>query len=320
MKGIHKALWLLFLPGMLFPQGGTEPTLEEREEVNMEAKDLLNQRLSEDELRIIEFQGTEAPWTGDLLDNHETGTYVCARCQAPLYHSSAKFDSQCGWPSFDDEIEGAVERRTDADGRRTEILCDSCGAHLGHVFIGEGFTEKNTRHCVNSLSMDFIPDRGEVGRAVYAGGCFWGVEYLFAQLDGVLDTTVGYSGGDFPYPTYQDVLSHQTGHYEVIEVLYDPEIISYEALTKYFFEIHDPTQTNGQGPDLGEQYLSVIFPLNLDQRETAQSLIEILEDKGLDIATTLQEPKAFWPAEVYHQDYYLKKGTLPYCHSYTARF
>jgi methionine-R-sulfoxide reductase len=114
-------------------------------------------KLSDFESFVIREKGTERPWTGKFTEHKEKGTYICKQCNAPLYRSEDKFDSHCGWPSFDDEIEGAVKRQPDADGHRIEIVCNNCGGHLGHVFMGERFTEKNTRHCVNSVSMDFIP-------------------------------------------------------------------------------------------------------------------------------------------------------------------
>jgi peptide-methionine (R)-S-oxide reductase len=116
-------------------------------------------KLTKEEEDIIVRKGTEYPGTGKLLNNTEKGTYTCRRCNAPLYRSESKFDGHCGWPSFDDEIKGAVLRIPDADGSRTEIVCANCKAHLGHVFIGEGFTAKNTRNCVNSVSMSFVPDK-----------------------------------------------------------------------------------------------------------------------------------------------------------------
>lgn len=156
--------------------------------------------------------------------------------------------------------------------------------------------------------------------AIFAGGCFWGVEYHFKRAPGVLSTRVGYTGGHVDNPTYKDVSYKNTGHAEAIEVIYDPRKTSYRDLARLFFEIHDPTQVNRQGPDIGEQYRSAIFYLNDTQRETAEELIRILEKKGYDVATQVQPASTFWPAEEYHQDYYAKTGKLPYCHVYTKRF
>ncbi len=126
-----------------------------------EEKGYTPKQLTDEEKRVIIHKGTERPFTGKFYDFNEKGTYICKQCGTPLYHSAFKFDAGCGWPSFDEEIPGAVKRVLDADGKRTEIICANCGAHLGHVFLGEGFTSKNTRHCVNSISMDFIPDKKE---------------------------------------------------------------------------------------------------------------------------------------------------------------
>lgn len=279
----------------------------------------LKAELNAQEAQVIINKGTERAFTGAYTDTTEEGTYYCKWCNSPLYSSESKFHSGCGWPSFDDEIPFAVERHTDADGSRTEIVCATCKAHLGHVFLGERFTEKDTRHCVNSISLVFRQEK-PVAQAVFAGGCFWGVEHLFAQKKGVYSAVSGYTGGTTMNPTYQDVLTHTTGHLEAVMVYYNPLEISYEELTKYFLEIHDPTQANGQGPDIGNQYLSAIFYRSKSEFDTSVRLIEILEGKGLKIATTLRAAAIFYPAEEYHQDYYENKGTQPYCHAYTKRF
>lgn len=280
--------------------------------------------LTDFEKYVIVDKGTERPGTGIYNAHFEEGTYTCKRCNAPLYKSADKFDSHCGWPSFDDEIEGAVKRETDADGRRTEILCANCDAHLGHVFKGERLTDKNTRHCVNSASLNFAPTEeekvAEENVAIFAGGCFWGVEYYFAELPGVISTQVGYTGGEKDNPSYKEVCYTDTGHAEALEIKFDPTKVSYEELARLFFEIHDPTQVDRQGPDVGTQYRSEVFYTSNYQKEIAKKLIKELEDKGYNVATQLTEASQFWDAEEYHQMYYFKKKKTPYCHIKTDRF
>jgi len=302
--------------------------------------------LTPEEERVILRKGTERPFTGRFVEHRETGTYTCRRCGAPLFPSSAKFESGCGWPSFDDALPGAVREAPDADGVRTEIVCARCGGHLGHVFRGEGFTEKDTRHCVNSVSMEFDPaaaaataagdgKTGTGGRdapealpggareAFFAGGCFWGVEHFFDGLPGVIAAESGYMGGRLESPSYDQVLTGRTGHAETVRVTYDPSKVTYEQLAKRFFEIHDPTQVDRQGPDVGTQYRSVVFHADDEQRAVAERLVSRLRDRGLKVATRVEPagaPPRFWLAEGYHQDWYAKKGTEPYCHARVPRF
>lgn len=279
--------------------------------------------LNDFETYVIEDKGTERAWTGKYTNLKDDGTFICKKCGQALFKTDDKFDSRCGWPSFDDEISGAIKRIPDADGIRTEIVCSNCGGHLGHVFEGEGFTSKNIRHCVNSASIDFVADDLDSGRyetALLAGGCFWGVEYYLQQLDGVESVVSGYTGGQVKNPSYREVSSGRTGHAEAVKVVYDPDKVSYRKIVRTFLEIHDPTQVDGQGPDIGEQYRSGIFYMNEYQRKIAHELLNILRDKGYDIATELTRAGEFYDAEKYHQDYYFEKGSTPYCHAYTPRF
>lgn len=287
---------------------------------NSYMSNILNKNLSSEEKFIMLEKGTERPFTGKYYNNFEKGVYICKNCKAKLFTSDSKFDSGCGWPSFDDEIKGNVKRLLDSDGIRTEIQCNNCGIHLGHVFEGEGFTSKNIRHCVNSASIEFVPENNFTEIAYFAGGCFWGVEHHFINQKGVYYTEVGYMGGKTENPTYNEVCNNNTGHAEILKVVFNNQEVSYETLCRLFFEIHDPTQIDGQGPDIGEQYRSEIFFLNENQEKTALKLIEILKNKGYKVVTKITPAQKFWKAEEYHQKYYLKKGSEPYCHIYQKKF
>jgi peptide methionine sulfoxide reductase msrA/msrB len=291
-------------------------------------------KLTPEEEKIILLKGTEPAYSGKYYRFNEKGDYTCKQCGALLYHSSAKFDSGCGWPSFDDEISGAIKRVPDPDGHRTEITCAKCGAHLGHVFLGEGLTPKNIRHCVNSLSLEFIPENASKKdlektedkihpkneTAIFAGGCFWGVEHLMKQLPGVISVTSGYSGGITSNPIYEEVCTQPTGHAEAVKIIFDPSKVNYETLAKRFFEIHDPEQLNRQGPDKGEQYRSEIFYTTPEQKEIALKLINILKNKDFKVVTKVTSATKFWKAEDYHQNYYEKNQKQPYCHFYSKKF
>lgn len=157
-------------------------------------------------------------------------------------------------------------------------------------------------------------------KAIFACGCFWGVQYQMEKKAGVLKTTVGYIGGHKDYPTYQEVKSHSTGHAEAILIEYDSDMVSYTDLCKLFFEIHDPAQTDGQGPDIGPQYRSEIFYLDEAQKKEAEEIISILRNNGHEVNTRLTKATEFWEAEDYHQHYYEKTGGEPYCHIRVKKF
>lgn len=313
---------LLFICLLLVTSCSAQSNIQKKEKTNDSEQTTEYNELTPEEAYVILDKGTDRAFSGEYTDKFDEGVYQCRQCNAPLYYSDSKFHSNCGWPSFDQEIKGAVTSVKDADGRRTEITCSNCKGHLGHVFYGEGFTDKDTRHCVNTTSLIFVPKKakGTKETAIFAGGCFWGVEYYFQNEAGVLSTHVGYTGGHTKNPTYQDVLSHKSGHYEAIEITYDANKTNYETLAKLFFEIHDPTQANGQGNDIGQQYESVVFYNNDEQKNIANRLIQQLKNNGFSVATKLIPATTFWSAEQYHQSYYEKGGGTPYCHKKVKRF
>jgi peptide methionine sulfoxide reductase msrA/msrB len=256
---------------------------------------------------------TERPFSGKYDHFFEDGVYICAYCKTPLYLSINKFDSGCGWPAFDDVINDAIQLKKENDGR-IEVSCNKCKKHLGHVFHGENFTDKNTRYCINSKDLKFI---GSGNEAVFASGCFWGTQYWFDKQDGVIFTDVGYMGGSIKNPKYKEVCEGNTGHKECVFIKFDNSKVLYSDLVKLFFNTHDPEQTNGQGPDIGDQYLSVIFYHNIAQKVIAEYFIKVLKDRGFKIATKIIKVTEFFrEAEEYHHKYYEKNLHKPYCHVY----
>lgn len=278
-------------------------------------------QLTDVEKNIIENKATEPAFQGEYDDFFKNGTYICRKCNQPLFSSKTKFDAGCGWPAFEDHFPNSVNRNIDKDGFRTEITCSNCGGHLGHVFEGEKLTKANTRNCVNSLSIRFIPEDTNLPQvisvnevAIFAGGCFWCTEAVFKRLRGVASVTPGYIGGIIENPTYEQVSTGTTNHAEAIKILFDPNIISYEILLEIFFASHDPTTLNSQGNDIGTQYRSEIFYLNEKQRIMSEKYItEHSTEYNSPIVTKISQASTFYNAEDYHKEYYFKNRFQPYC-------
>jgi peptide methionine sulfoxide reductase msrA/msrB len=271
--------------------------------------------LSPEGYRVMFQCGTETPFTGKYNDFWQKGTYLCAACGSPLFTSDTKYEHGTGWSSFSAPFaEANIEYRDDDTFgmRRIEVRCSVCSAHLGHVF-DDGPGPSGRHYCINSASMVFqaaAEAKAPLPQvATFAAGCFWGVEYKFGKLQGVLTTAVGYSGGKTKDPTYKQVCTDKTGHAEAVQITFNPAQISYETLVRKFFELHDPTQVNRQGPDSGTQYRSVIFYADDEQKETAERIRAELEKDHLfdrPIATQIVPAQPFYKAEEYHQKYYQK--------------
>jgi peptide methionine sulfoxide reductase msrA/msrB len=270
--------------------------------------------LTSDELAILKNKGTEPPFTGEYNDFFEAGIFICRACKTPLYESNTKFNSGCGWPSFDDEIENAIVRYEDLSGgrARTEICCAKCDGHLGHVFIGEQITEKNTRHCVNSLSLQFKAYTN-LEKATFGAGCFWQVEKIFKATTGVYLSSVGYMGGNTENPTYEEVCKGQTNHAEVVHIHFNADIISYDEVLEIFWNNHNPTTKNRQGLDVGTQYRSVVFFHSEEQMKIVESSLKQQSKNWKNpIVTQIISAEKFYRAEEYHQNY-LNKNNLGSC-------
>jgi peptide methionine sulfoxide reductase msrA/msrB len=272
--------------------------------------------LPAEQYHILRERGTEQAFRGRYNDHYQEGLYVCAACGNPLFRSGTKYDHGSGWPSFTAPVgEEAVLFVEDHSYlmNRTEVRCAACGSHLGHVF-DDGPAPTGRHYCINSASLDFKQAGAETSAALeartetvtLAAGCFWGVEDKFRRVPGVLSAVVGYTGGTTANPIYGQVCSDRTGHAESVQIAYDPSRVSYEELVRFFFSIHDPTQLNRQGPDVGNQYRSAVFTNSPQQAEIAQRIKTDLEASGRfsrPIVTQIVPASTFYPAEEYHQRY-----------------
>jgi len=293
---------------------------------------IANQKTMEENNQLSKYVtkqgGTEKPFDNAYWDEKRAGIYVDYNTGKPLFSSLDKYDSGSGWPAFTKPIDDSLiqEREDTSFGmKRTEVRTNE--SHLGHVF-DDGPNGEN-RFCINSAALKFIlyEDLEKEGykeyqslfpyeQAIFAAGCFWGVEHLFEEQEGVLAAVSGYAGGNTENPEYREVTTGKTGHAEAVLVHYDPEKVSYKELVELFWRLHDPTQVNRQGPDIGTQYRSAIFYTTDEQKAIAQDSKKEFDEKEIfdsPAATEIAAFTNFYRAEEYHQDYVDKHPTYV-CH------
>jgi peptide methionine sulfoxide reductase msrA/msrB len=311
----------------------------------------LKKKLTPEQFAVTQQCGTEPPFRNAYWDNHAPGLYVDVVSGEPLFSSIDKFDSGTGWPSFTKPIVGAnVAEKVDASHgmSRTEVRSKAGDSHLGHLFPDGPKAQGGMRYCINSASLRFIPvekmeaegygaflapfvkaglvkagtggpaaSSGNKETAILAGGCFWGMEEVLRKIPGVLETSVGYTGGTTKNPTYEQICTGRTGHAEALKIVFDPAKITFEQVLSYFFRMHDPTTLNQQHNDIGTQYRSAIFYQSDEQKAAAEKVKAQFDKSGRfrrPIVTEITKASEYYPAEDYHQKYLIKHPGGYNCH------
>ncbi len=316
--------------------------------------DELKKTLDPLQYAVTQQEKTEPAFRNAYWDNKKPGIYVDVVSGEPLFSSFDKYDSGCGWPSFTQPLATtklAEKKDYNIGYERIEVRSKTADSHLGHVFNDGPVDKGGLRYCINSAATRFVPveemekqgygellepfakaglikasanssatpAKGTKGRevATLAGGCFWGMEEIIRKLPGVIESKVGYTGGATKNPTYKEICTGTTGHAEAVEIVFDPEKTSYEAVLKFFFRMHDPTTLNQQHNDRGTQYRSAIFYNSDEQKKTAERVIQEVNKSGKwkkPVVTEITAASKFYDAEEYHQEYLVKNPGGYNCH------